>query len=275
MPDFNPVQTTVVNTPAATPPPAEPAPTPAPAAASPAPAPAPADGRTGATTSTPPSGEQGNGNTQQPEWARRRIDELTRARREAERERERLKTELESLRARAAAAPAPASATTPAAAPPSSVPSVEDVEAQVRQRLAAEAYDRRCNETYQRAVSSDPEFAGAYAQMLQDVGAPPAPILEAIIEGDDAVALLGHLARNYDDASRLFALSPVAMGRELERLSAKVRTTPKPPVVSQAPAPAQGGATGGGTSVAGSDDWAEMPLDEFMRKRNTSTRRKG
>jgi hypothetical protein len=222
------------------------------------------EGQEGAQQAVQPNGEQGTErrNTT-PKWVQHRIDELTRARREAERAAEAREARIRELEARLGGnVPGPA-------APATTV----DVESEVQARLAAQRFNDRCNQVHAEAVKADPQFDSSYRQLIDAVGPLPTQFLEQVVEQPDAAAILSQLTSDYDETARILALSPLAQGRELERLAAKLNATPKPPAVSNAPAPARPADTGG-TSGTGSSDWDKMPLDEFMRKRNASSRRR-
>lgn len=64
------------------------------------------------------------------------------------------------------------------------------------------------------------------------------PIVEALIESDNAPALMKHMANNPDDIERIARLSPARQAAELGKLEAKLAAEPAPkPKVSSAPQP--------------------------------------
>ncbi len=90
---------------------------------------------------------------------------------------------------------------------------------------------------------------------------------EVIRESEVSPKILRHLANNKAEATRIYALSPLAAARELGRIEAKIMATPvpEPPKrVSQAPEPIKSLTPTGVTEI----DLDKIPIDDFMKKRN-------
>jgi hypothetical protein len=200
-----------------------------------------------------------------------RIDELTHARRSAERERDMERAENQRLKALLGQpGAAPVSAPAAPATAPAPAPHSDDIDRRAQEIVAQREFDNRCNAVWNDAVTADPTFATAYQGMAKALGGVPDAFLRQLVTQPDAAKVLGHLTKDFDYAARLFASSPLEQGRELERLSAKISATPTPPTVSGAPPPTTQVDSGGNRTD--SKDYATMPIDDFMRERNTSRR---
>jgi hypothetical protein len=201
-----------------------------------------------------------------------RIDELTRARREAERE-------AAYWRQRAQPAEEPVA--------PKAKPSADQfkdygeyVEALAdwkADQKVSEALKARDNETAQSAAQRVQETKAqtfverqaAAKTSIPDydavVGAADVPIAphlgEAILDSDKGPELVYHLAKNPAEAARLSAMSPLAAARELGRIEATLgqQAAPAKPV-TKAPAPMKPTA-GGGTSAT--TDPSRMSHEEY------------
>ena len=141
-----------------------------------------------------------------------------------------------------------------------------DVQAMARQeanRIVAErSFDEKCNKVYADGMKDFPDFNEA-VRNLQMVGVNK-QFLELATDSDAGAKLLHHLAQDLDEASRIAALSPVQMARELTRLEMKLSTpTAKP--VSKAPEPINPIGRGKVSEAGLSDD---IPIEEWMRRRN-------
>lgn len=204
-----------------------------------------------------------------------RMDELTRARREAERE-------AAYWKQRAEPAQSPS-------APPAK-PTVEQfkdygefVEAladwkadqKVSERLsardadAAKSADQRVQETRNQTFAerqatvktSIPDYDAVVG--AADVAISP-HLSEAILDSDKGPELVYHLAKNPAEAARLSALSPMAAARELGRIEATLEKPAKP--VTKAPAPMKPTA---GTGASTTTDPNKMTHEEYRAYRKT------
>lgn len=202
-----------------------------------------------------------------------RMDELTRARREAEREAAYWRQRAEPTQSRDA---------------PPAKPTVEQfkdygefVEAladwkadqKVSERLsardadAAKSADQRVQETKQQTFAerqasvktSIPDYDAVVGSA--DVAISP-HLSEAILDSDKGPELVYHLAKNPAEAARLSALSPLAAARELGRIEATLEKPAK--AVTKAPAPMKPTA---GTGSSATTDPSKMTNEEYRAYR--------
>jgi hypothetical protein len=196
--------------------------------------------------------EEGEGAPPKPKnSAQERIDELTRARREAERRAERAERELHQARN---PQPAPQAPQEPNPANyqygEADAGFIRDLAAfSARQAFAAEA-ERHSAQTQAQAVEktwNDRQVTYAtskpdYFDVIEGEWACSVPMADAIRTSDDGPAVAYHLASHPEEARRIAGLNPLAQIREIGRLEAKLAqpVTPSPPlkIASDAPAPA-------------------------------------
>lgn len=201
-----------------------------------------------------------------------RIDELTRARREAERE-------AAYWRQRAT----PTQEPTPPAKPSADqfkdygefVEALADWKADQKVSGALKARDADTARTAEQRVQETKAQTFAERQATAKttiadydavVSAADVPIAahlgEAILDSDRGPELVYHLAKNPAEAARLSALSPMAAARELGRLEATLGQPSAPPAkpVTKAPAPMKPTAGTGGTATT---DPARMSHEEY------------
>ena len=187
--------------------------------------------------------------------AERRIDELTRLRRDAERDRDHWRQQAQRQ------TPAPQEAAKPEATV--AAPRLEDFEYDeskyqaavlkhatteaarlVREELRQER-EREQGETRQRTFKSrEDELAKKhtdYHEVTRDDTLPVSKVMAEIIrESDIGPELLYHLANNRDEAERIYALPAMAAALALGRITAKLEVPASAPVqkpVSKAPPP--------------------------------------
>jgi hypothetical protein len=204
-----------------------------------------------------------------------RIDELTRARREAERE-------AAYWRQRATPTQEPA---------PPAKPSVDQfkdygefVEAladwkadqkvsealKARDTQTAQTAEQRVQETKAQTFAERQATAKTsipdYDAVVGAADIPIAPHLgEAILDSDKGPELVYHLAKNPAEAARLSALSPLAAARELGRLEATLGQSASPAKpVTKAPAPMKP-TSGAGSSAT--TDLSKMSHEEYRAAR--------
>lgn len=201
-----------------------------------------------------PAGE-GEGDQPKPkQTAQERIDEVTRARREAERRAETAERERDELRKQI---PVPEAPKEPKA---SDYTYGEDDAAYIRdlakfearqehEASLAEAEARERIETIENTWSDrQAAFAADKPDYYEKINAkdlPITPLMAAAIKtSDDGAAVAYHLATNPDEARRIAALDNLAQAREIGRLEAKLAPpaspdTPTTKTVSDAPPPPQ------------------------------------
>ena len=207
---------------------------------------------------------QGEQQTQQPEgtqdapqepeapkrdpWYLRRIDEVTKARREAERERDALRALVEQR---------PAATQTPAQQPPADP-------YQLAQQIAhQQTLNDAANRTYEAgkaAFGGDFDVAVNTLRQVTDLSQ-RTDFLEAVTALPNAHEVYHYLGKNPDEAAHVLALSPVKMAIELATVAAKVGR-PKPQ--SKAPAPI----TAVGRSASPSSDLSDdLSTAEWIARR--------
>jgi hypothetical protein len=216
----------------------------------------------------------------------KRIDELTRKRRDAERDAEYWRAQ--ALRAQ----PAPEPVAPKPAEPPPAGKKLADFgydEDQYREYLFKEAgaqavkaaetvLSRKQEEaSRQHAVTAHKAREAKFAKDVPDYFevAHYAPITESmaqlVIESDQSAELAYHLGKNPEVAAKIAQLPPLAQAREMGRLEAKLADKPKPPTVSAAPPPAprlESAGNPGGYAKPDAPESDKLSDAEWTRARN-------
>lgn len=137
------------------------------------------------------------------------------------------------------------------------------------QRLKAEneakAFNEACNKTFQAGKDEYPDFDQAVAN-LSTVGGSQDParwraFLDAVSSDPNGHRVYRELARDLDEAARVMAMGPAAMGRRIAELSLRTEgngngaARPENPLVSRAPRPIR--------PISGSAPRAPRRLDEM------------
>lgn len=118
-----------------------------------------------------------------------------------------------------------------------------------------------------------PEFGARLSVVIEEAGpliysegkmqGRPTPLGAAILEADDAPAMIDYLGSHPEIADELEGLSPTQLGRRIERIEAQMKARPTKPV-SNAPAPIT--PLHGGTSATNIDlEKADMTQYKIMR----------
>jgi hypothetical protein len=252
--------------------------------------------------SAPADSSSGNGNTPDgtpgakpdgarttPEWAQKRINELTGKRHEAERvaaaERARAlaaeQRAADLLQQLAGRAPAASSAPAPDGNAPANgaKPTVtdEEIERRVVERAAQMAAANRFNEACNNvAEAGKKEFAATWDESLKNlslvgaVGQNTSPeFLETAIELKQPHKILHYLGKNLEEAERIVKLPPTKMAMEMARLEALLNAPAAPPppaAISSAPAPVIPVA---GAAKPGLPDLSDpnLPMEDYVRIR--------
>lgn len=268
-------------------PPAKPAETPSEAPAEPPKGEETPEAKTAAEPETEEEEEQEEGAEEKPEHPRKkggfqkRIDKLTREKRELEARIEAL--ERGSAEKPAGSAPEKPEDKTPKPAPEGK-PKVEDFDtyeeftealtdwkleqrekqrAETQSRTAAESAYREQAKTYAQAEAQARKAHDDYDEVLEGVEDVrlPAHVEQAIFEDPQGPELAYYLAGNREDLERIVGLPPIAAVREIGKISARLTPPEKPasgdkpkpsepkPKVTSAPKPIVpvGGAASGGT----------------------------
>jgi hypothetical protein len=144
---------------------------------------------------------------------------------------------------------------------PEQQPTATDVESRAREIATVERVTEKANSIAQEGEKRfKAEFRAALETVVEESGplfnqrGMPTALGEAILDSDDAAALLHHLGQNPDLAAELSGLSPAQLGRRIARVEAQM--TAKPVVkTSNAPAPITPVGTRGSaqTSLANAD----------------------
>lgn len=226
----------------------------------------------------------------EPKGVAKRIDELTRNWREAQRQNERLLALLEQQRTQ----PTPQREDTK----PKSLADFGYDEQAYRDHLYTEARKeaekaakdagekwRAEQEAITRRAKFD-ERVAAFAKTVEDyesVVTPDTPIsdamADAILDSEEAGALMYYLGNNPDEARKLYYLTPAKAGREIQkiedRLIAERKKAAEKPVSKAPPPPPKIEGSDPGMSVsASSPDSDKLPMNEWLKRREKEVSRK-
>lgn len=240
------------------------------------------------TSAAPAEAEQG----QEPERdeqgrftgrkAQERINELTRARRQAERERDLYAQQLQQFQSQQQ--PAPQGHKPPAFEDFNDFNEwgraiAEQAAAQARQVAAQEFAQRQQQaqvaQVFQSYEAREREYAAANPgyqdamQALQSTVRYGPEVLEVLAASDAAPAIVHYLGEHLDAADKLQRLPPHLAAAEIARIEARVKA-PKAKPVSKTPSPAP---VLGGGSVAQKDP-EQMTTDEWLAWRRTQLKAK-
>ncbi len=203
----------------------------------------------------PATGDDTAAQPKKKHWANERIDELTRARREAERQAEYWKAKA------------------------SSTPDYDslDYEDGIAERVRNSTRQEQA-ETAQHSVASLAQEAFGYRETIarerfNDYDAitrnPSVPITstmaEIIRDSDTGPDLAYYLGKNVQEAARIAALPATRQAKELGRLEERI-TAPKP-LPKQPPTPVS---PVGGTASGGAKDPAKMSMSEYVAWRKAN-----
>lgn len=205
--------------------------------------------------------------------AQERINELTRARRQAERERDAYAQQLAQYANQQQTQQRPAE----------NLPAFEDFNDlnawgravaekaadQARQAAAMEFATRQQQSTQAQVfstyearereyVSQHPEYRDAYDALQSSVRFDQA-VLEVLADSDAGPAIVHYLGEHLDAADRIQRMPPHKAAAEIARIEARVKA-PKPKPVSKAPSPVP--ALGGGSAAQKDPD--QMTTDEWV-----------
>lgn len=197
-----------------------------------------------------------------PEWAQRRINELTRKRYEEKARADYLAKELERVRGQEGDGT-------------QQPVREEDVEARAErlaeQKIAARQQEAKIAELRSNGAKEFKAEFDTAMTTLQSLGAmdndPQAIAFSAaVLESDAPHKVLHYLGTNPDEATRILSLSPVQQARAIGLIEARLATaTPNPPSVSKAPPPVKplGARSSAPTSL---EHLPTDDIDTFMKK---------
>lgn len=223
---------------------------------------------------------------QTPEWAQKRINELTAKRYEAERTAKEAERTAKSERDARVAAEARAAellsqiagktTTEPTTTKPALSEEEIDKLATERAKLIAQAneFNKTCNEiveTGKKEFPKDWDEALSNLSLVGAIGQGVSPeFLETVTELKNPAKILHHLGMNIEEADRIAKLPPKKMAVEMARVEARLNA----PAPAQAPAPVSNAPAPvipvGGVAKAGTPslDDPNLTTEEFMALRN-------
>lgn len=208
-----------------------------------------------------------------------RVNEITRARREAERRADALERELSQIRQQQPAQHQPQSNE-----PPPSLENyanvaewsqaltqyaVRQAEQAAEQRFKQQDWQRQQQQVQQnfaeraaKYTAEHPDFTDAVSELDRSVTFAP-EIVDAIGNSEHGPALVHYLAKHLDEADRISRLPAHIAAVQLGRLEAQV-SAPKPKPVTKAPTPTP--SLGGGSSIpTGPND--KQTIEEWLAER--------
>lgn len=139
-------------------------------------------------------------------------------------------------------------------------------EAVKTQHQTAQQQFKTRQDDYKAAV---PDFD----EVLADADTPISQsLIDEIVTGDNGPALQYFLAKNPDEATRLSALGPMALAKELGRIESRFTTAPPAKVANVTKAPAPPSPVGRTSSTTGKDpykdDMSQAEYKAWRRKEN-------
>lgn len=174
-----------------------------------------------------------------------RIDEITRARREAERERDYWREAAAQVLHEPLDADAYEAGFDPYEAQTTGHERFLELNAEIERRVEAEVVERGWSTRQADFARVQPD----YYEVLHGAWPCSAPMADAIRTSEAGAEVAYHLASNPDEARRIAAMTPLAQVREIGRLEARVGRgagAGQTRAVSGAPSPAPLGRGGGG-----------------------------
>lgn len=208
-----------------------------------------------------------------------RVNEITRARREAERRAEALERELASYRQQSAQPKPQQHEKAPALADFQSAEewgaalvefATNKALSTTEQKFSQQDQQRHFDGVMQSFAEKERAFSATTPDYMDRVaelaGAVPfsQPVLEALAASDHGPAIAYHLANHLDEADRIARLPPHLAAVQLGRIEAQV-SAPKPKPVSKAPNPVP--TVGGGTAQTKDPD--RMTTEEWVAWRRS------
>jgi len=204
-------------------------------------------------------------------WYLKRIGKLSAEKSELEERLARLEAERAALTAPQQSDDEPAS---PVGLSAADIERLADQKA--NQKLAAQAFDKACNTTYEAGTK---KHGGAFAESVKQLGAAVGPqafrgVLEIATELDAGSEVIYHLGNTPDEAARIASLPPLKQASELTRLEAKLTAPPPPKKLTASPPPVEPiNGRGGKASVDLNDK--SVPIDVWMREREKQVAERG
>lgn len=193
-----------------------------------------------------PEGEPDAQNKTTPDWAQKRINELTFKRYEAERaanaeKEKRLAAEKANAELLAKLGQPKAEGTPEPTKPALSEEEIDRIaNERAAQIAAAQRFNEACNSVAETGKKEYKDWDDA-VRNLNLVGAlgkdAPLEFLETAIELKSPHKILHHLGNNIEEAERITKLAPKKMALELARIEAQLNAPASPAPVSAAPAP--------------------------------------
>lgn len=197
-----------------------------------------------------------------PDWAVRRIDDLTGKWRGAQREVQQrddalalANSTIEQLRKQVTPAEGRGGAPGASGAEDGPPPTKAEIERRVREGVAAETFNQTCSNIASQGKSQYPDWGVRMNEYSRLDGLTP-PFVEAAIATGKAPEVLYAMAADLNEASRIMALSPIQMAAEMVKYADKL---PNGKEISRAGA--EGGAVRSQTRTGGAAEASRDPLD--------------
>lgn len=192
---------------------------------------------------------------------KRRNEKLLQDRAVERAERERLAAELERIRT--------------AAESDDDTTAKADPRAIAQQMRLAEKTAEATQKVMKEAAAKFPDFESAVADLVEEIGPQidqhgrPSPLMDAVLDSDNAAAVLHYLGKNTEIAAELAGLTPARIGRRISAIESELKAKaapPKPsaaakpltPIKASAPPPVD-------PSKLTDKQWAELRRQERMR----------
>lgn len=144
-------------------------------------------------------------------------------------------------------------------------------EFRAEQKIAAKNAEEKAQTTAQKfteRLEAEAKVNPAVLEAKEDATLPVSDVMAALIqESDVGPKVLLYLSENREEAKRIYGLHPVLAAREIGRIEAKLlipKQETQTKKISQAPDPVTTVGVRGTPAV----DLDNLPIDEFMKKRN-------
>lgn len=209
-------------------------------------------------------------------WQNKRIAELTGKQKAAEEalvteraERERLAAETASYKALYGELGTPRHEAEPAGDGGERRYTATEMQQEAARIASVNNLNQRCEDMYKAGAAQHAETWGArIGKVSEAFGAElikRPDFFDALTTIPNGADVYHELGADLDHMAEVLAMTPVQLGMELARISAKTLAKPKGPKVSAAPAPID--PIGGGGANSDETDLAKMPMDQYAKTR--------
>ena len=195
-----------------------------------------------------------------PQWATKRINEITRQKYEAERRAQALENEVAQYRANSQQ-----NAQVEGYQPPAqqAVDPYQLAEVLAENKVQQQNFNTTCNAIYDEGSKAFADF-DASLQTFGALGGLPPALVEAAAEAGNAHKVIYELGKNPEEAMRIMGLPPARMGAALAKLASKPAAAAAPKPISKAPAPIT---PVDGASRTADGLSAELDMAEWVKRR--------